>query len=103
MTGERMSDEGVVETLPPSMLRDLAALDKAVDLFELEHGAEARRRWVELGAVAGVDLSEQQRSIVENQSAAADADVWAALAWEVSCRLELVERVRAELAAESRK
>jgi hypothetical protein len=81
------------------MLRDLDALKRAAEAFEREHGDEAQRRWAALGAEPEGELAEQQLAVV-NRSAS--AEVWDALAWEVSRRIDLIERARRELDAEFR-
>lgn len=85
------------ETLPRSMLRDLEALERAAAEFDRVHGDDARRRWAELGARTDGELAELQLAVVERDASPA---VWDALAWEVSCRIELLESARQELARE---
>jgi hypothetical protein len=87
------------ERLPKSMLRDLEALERASAEFERKHGDEARKRWVALGAAEG-PLAEQQLAVTSTVDAT--PAVWDTLAWEVACRVDLVEEARAALRSEEK-
>jgi hypothetical protein len=82
----------------PGLDLDVEAFMQSEREFERMYGAEARRRWWELGAPPRRALDEQQEAAIRAHGA--DAAVWAALQWEVACRIEIVERARRRLKAQ---
>jgi hypothetical protein len=76
------------------MARDVDALERASAAFEREHGDEARRRWLQLGAATQGELTEQQLAVIGR---GATPEVWDALTWEVSRRIDLLQQARREL------
>ena len=89
-------------TVTPGMRRDLDAMRRADERFGAEHGTQARRRWSGLGGSGGTTLADLQLDAIESGAAATAAQAWAAIAWELDLRVDLVEAARNELRAEER-
>jgi hypothetical protein len=74
------------------LARDVAAFLAADKEFARACGTEADRRWAALGGAAGEALVDRQVAVVDERGPT--RDVLDALAWEITERINLLERAR---------
>lgn len=81
------------ESLSPGMLRDIDAIGSADAEFQRRYGAEALRRWEDLGATVDADLATVQLALIERRGP--EPALREALAWETGLRIDLLQEARA--------
>jgi hypothetical protein len=83
----------VSESLPPSMQRDIDAIEWTEAEFRRRHGAEAASRWQQLGAGGEEELGATQLALIELRGP--EPKLREALAWEIALRIDLLQDARA--------